>query len=394
VCDLIITTLREVDEKEQDTLYTELEAWASTLDPQTQRSAVISALRLFGHFGRPQARTWLFTFVGPGQPGSVRFPALVALLHCLRGQELRKDERSRLLAILEEPQFSDSVRLTLDLLDAQTLPPDTQPLLSKLVESPHTAVQKFALRKLGEFGSPAVVRTLVEQLGDEDASRRDAATRALRKIPTARTMLTKEFLTCDDPRKAWALAEVLPTYEGKWRQDTLAGIWDRLRAALDREERIHGAYLHLLKNVDSEYVYTQLAARGAQLSKGKHYKEAVRVLSLLRDFPVFAPEDKLRLAVAQLKLHPHAVVPQAQRQEPALELLADLSRSSTFPILDVLKKDTTLKPEDLFYVGFCFAERSGEERVLGEGILEVLAARFPRSKVGKSAKNKLKLLGG
>src|SRR5262245_9794974 len=67
VCDLVITTLREMDDKEQDTLYAELEAWASPLDPQTQRSAVISALRLFGHFGRPQARVWLFAFVGPAQ---------------------------------------------------------------------------------------------------------------------------------------------------------------------------------------------------------------------------------------------------------------------------------------------------------------------------------------
>ena len=39
-----------------------------------------------------------------------------------------------------------------------------------------------------------------------------------------------------------------------------------------------------------------------------------------------------------------------------------------------------------------FVERPGDERSLGKSLLEHLAARTPRTKCGKSAKNKLKLL--
>lgn len=394
VCDLVVTALREMDEKEQDMLYSECETFASTLDEHAQRPAVISAIRLLGQFGRPQARQWLFRFVGADHHSSLRFHVLVALLHCLREQKLQKTEISKLLPVLEEPEFSDAVRLTLELLDPHPLPEDAQPLLSRLVDSPHIPVQKFALRKLGEFESPAVVRTLVQQLEDADAARRDAAARALRKIPAARSALSKELLACTDARKAWAIAEILPTYEGRWRRDTLEGIWQRLQAAIEAEDRIQGAYQHVLKSVDPDYIYAQLAMHGAQLVKAQKYKEAVRFLVPLKEFANFTPEDRFRLAIAQFKLHPHAVMPHAQRQEPALDQLLDLYRSSAFPLLDALKKEKALEPADLFYLGFCFAERSGDERTLGEGLLELLATRYPRAKVGKSAKNKLKLLAG
>jgi HEAT repeat protein len=391
-CDLVTAALREMGEKEQEDLYAEVEALAAVLDEQEQRTALISAIRLLGQLGRPQARKWLFGFVAADHHHSVRFHALVALLHCLRGQELHKGELARLLPLLEEAEFSDTVRLTLELLESHPLPEEYQPVLSRLLASPHMAVQKFALRKMGEFDSPAVVRTLVQELGDPDYARRDAAARSLRKIPVARTALSKEFLACDDPSKAWAIAEILPTYEGKWRRDTLDGIWERLQAATEAEDRIQGAYLHFLKTVDADYVYARLAGRGSQLKKTKKYKEAIRFLSPLKEFPAFSAEDKFVLAIAQLKLHTHEVVPTARRHDPALDLLVDLYRSSAFPLLEALRKEKGLEPQDLFYLGFSFAEGSAEERALGEAILGFLADRYPRTKIGKSAKNKLKLL--
>jgi HEAT repeat protein len=393
VCDSFSPILRELEGKELESFYSECEAFAQSLDEQTQRSALISAIRLLGQVGRPQARQWLFRWVGAEHHPSLRFHALVALLHCLRDQKLQKSEFAKLLPILEEPEYADVLRLTMELLDAQTLPEDAQSTLSRLVDNPHIPAQKFALRKLGEFESPAVVKTLLQQLGDMDVARREAAGRALRKIPTARAALTKEFLQCTDARKAWAIAEILPTYEGKWRKDQLDSLGERLRAAIEEEDdRLRDAYLHVLKNADAELTYSQLATRGAQLVKAQKYREAVRFFSPLKEFATFAPEDRFRFALAQFKLHPHPLGPNAHRQDATLDAFADLYRSSTFPLLESLKKEKALEPEDLFYLGFCFTERIGSDRVLGEGLLEFLAEKYPRAKLGKSAKNKLKLL--
>jgi len=390
VCDLMTPMIREMDAKERDTLYDELEAFAPSLDVKQQRPAVISAIRLFGQLGRPQARRWLCKFLGAEQHPSLRAHALVALLRCLREQELRKDEYAKLFPLLEEAEFSEVTRLALELLDAHELPADSRPLLSRLLESPHADVQKFALRKMGDVGSPASVRTLVEQLGDSDYRRRDVAARALRKIPEARSALIKEFLACDDASKAWSIAELLPSFDGKWRRDVLESLWKRLQAAVGAEERIQNAFLSVLKQADGNYAYEQLAAQGARLIKAKKYKEAVDFLTPLKEFSELKPEHRFHLALAQLKLHSPTVA--SHRQHPAVELLSDLCRNSAYPLFEALKKEKSLAPEDLFSLGFSLVERSGEERSLGRDLLEHLASRFPRNKVGKSAKNKLKFV--
>ena len=390
VCDLVTPVLREMDAKEQESFYGDVETFASKLDSKEQRPAVVSAMRLLGQLGRPQARRWLFKFIGAEQHPTVRAHALVALLRCLREQELHKDEYAKLFPILEEPQATEATRLALDLLDAHELPDDSRALLAKLMQSPHSDVQKFALRKMGDVGTPATVRTLVEQLGDPDYRKRDVAASSLRKIPDARAALIKELISCQDASKAWSIAELLPSFEGKWRQDILDGLWKRLQEAIDEEERIQTAFLHVLKRADAEFTYQKLADHGAKLVKAKKFKESVGYLLPLKDFPAVKPENKFHLALAQLKLHSHTLA--TNRQHPAVELLTDLYRGSAYPVFETLKKEKGLAPEDLFALGFSFVERSGQERSLGIDLLEHVAAKFPRNKIGKSAKNKLKLV--
>ena len=390
VCDLMTPVVREMASAELDAFYKEVEAFAASLDAKQQRPALISALRLLGQIGRPQARRWLLKFIGAEEPAAVRSHALVALLHCLRQQELRKDEHVKLFSLLEENEFSEATRLALELLDAHELPDDSRTLLSRLMHSPHSEVQKFALRKMGDFGTPANVRTLLEQLGDSDYRRRDVAARSLRKIPEARAALIKDILACEDASKAWSMVELLASFEGKWRQDTLDALWKRLQKAIEDDDRIQSAFLHLLKQANGEFAYAQLAANGARLVKAKKYKEALGFLTPLKEFADFKPEHQFSLALAQLKLHAHTVA--THRQHPAVVLLSELHRNSAYPLFEALKKEKSLTPEELFALGFAFAERSGDERNLGTELLQHVASRFPRNKIGKSAKNKLRLI--
>lgn len=391
ICDLLTPVVRELSEKEQEQFFAAVEEFAGDLDVKQQRPAAVSAMRLLGMLGRPAARKWLCKFVGPEHPPILRSHALVALLRCLRDQDIRKDEYAKLLPLLEESEFTEVTRLTLELLDMHGLPDESRALLSKLMQSPHNDVQKFALRQMGEVGTPGTVRTLVEQLGDGDYRRRDVAASSLRKIPEARAALIKELLACEDPSKAWSIVELLPSFDGKWRQDTIDALWKRLQKAIDSEERIQAAFLHALKQADADLVYDKLAEQGARLVKAKKYKEAVPFLAPLKDFTQFKPEDKFQLALAQLKLHAHTVA--SHRQHPGVDLLIDLYRNSAFPLFETLRKEKSFTPEEFFAIGFSLVERSGEERSLGRDLLEHVAEKFPRNKIGKNAKNKLKLLG-
>src|SRR5262249_24959400 len=116
VCDLMTPAIRAMDSKEQESLYTEVEAFAVKLDAKQRRPAVVSAMRLMGQLGFSQARRWLFKFIGPEHHATLRSHALVALLHCLRQQDLRKDEHAMLFTLVEEAEFSEITRLVLDLL--------------------------------------------------------------------------------------------------------------------------------------------------------------------------------------------------------------------------------------------------------------------------------------
>ena len=390
ICDLMTPAIRELDAKEQEQLYAEVEAFAAKLDPKEQRPATVSAMRLIGQLGRAEARRWLFKFVAPEHHHALRAHALVALLRCLRDHDLRKEENAKLFPLLEEAEFSEVTRLAIDLLDAHELPDDSRHLLSRLLESPHPDVQKFALRKMADFSTPATVRTLIEQLGDPDYRKRDVAANSLRKIPEARAALLKELTACNDASKAWSIAELLPSFEGKWRQDVLIALWKRLHAAIDAEDRIQTAFLQVLKLADANYSYQQLAGEAARLAKAKKFKEAAAFLAPLKDFSEFKPEDKFRLALAQLKLHAHTLA--SNRHHPAVELLADLHRNSAYPLFEALKKDRALEAEDLFNLGFSLVERHGDERSLGKDLLKHVVAKFSRNKIGKNARNKLKLI--
>ncbi|HWP57807.1 MAG TPA: HEAT repeat domain-containing protein [Candidatus Acidoferrales bacterium] len=392
VCDLMIPAMREIEGKEQDLLYRELDSFAGGLDPKEHRAAVVAAVRLLGQLGKAESRRWLFRLVGPEHHASVRAHALVALLRCLRDQELRKDESTKLLSLLEEKEFSEVTRLAIELLEQHALPEDARPALSRLLASPHESVQKFALRKMGDFATPAIVRTLVEQLGDPDYRRRDIAAQSLKKIPEARAALIKELIACADPSKAWSIAELVAAYEGKWRQETLVLLWKRLERAMAAEDRIQSAFMHVLKSANSDYLYERLAGQAVRLLKARKYREATAFLTALKQVAEMKPEDKFRLAVAQLKAHAHLLTPASRRLNPAVELLGDIYRSSAFPVFESLKKEKSLTAEDLYYLGFTLAERPGEERNLGRNLLEHIAARSPRTKLGKSARNKLKLL--
>jgi len=164
-----------------------------------------------------------------------------------------------------------------------------------------------------------------------------------------------------------------------------------LQQAIAGEEGIQTAFLHVLKSADLEFVYDRLADQGVKLVKGKKYKESLGFLAPLKDFGEFKPEHRYSLALAQLKLHAHTLA--TNRQHPAVELLAGLYRGSAYPVFETLRKEKSLTPEELFALGFSLVERTGQERGLGVDLLEHVAEKFPRNKIGKNAKNKLKLIG-
>jgi len=389
-CDALIATVPAFDPRARADVFARTEGLAGAA--KGQRTALVAAAKLFGALGDPKARRRLVGMLDTSEPHAVRTHALGALTQCLRGQKLSAAEIDRLLPLLDEDDEAGILRPCIRLLDDQTFDRGYLPQLNRLAESPQPVVKRFAVEKLGGFESGGVVKTLIGYLTDDSFARRDQATASLKKLPAARTALMKELLACEDERKAWTLADILLVHERDWKRDTRDALWRRLQGALEeRDDRLYSAFVHVLNALDADDLAGRIRDRADTLRKKKDFSVAAKWLALLKGSPAFDAEVKFALAVAELKAHKHVLGAAVRRHDPALELLRELV-ASPFQVADRLRKERALTVDELFYVAFNVAEGSGDEKGLARDLLEHLVAKHGRTKLGKAAKNKLRLL--
>lgn len=391
-CDALVATVPSLDAKARADLFGRTEHLAAS--GTGQRTALVAAAKLFGALGEAKARRRLFGMLSKEEPHAVRTHALGALVQCLRGQKVTTTEIAALLPLLDEDDEAGILRPAIQLLEDQTLDRSYLSQLNTLAESPQSIVKRFAVQKLGGFDSGAVVKTLIGYLTDDSYARRDQAATSLKQLPAARAALMKEFLACDDERKAWTVADILLVHDRSWKRDTVDALWKQLQDALEtRDDRLYTAYFHFLNTLDGEALGERVRARADALRKKKDFAATAKWLGTLKDSAAFGADARFALAVAELKSHKHALAATVRRHDPALELLRGLAHSA-FPAAEQLRKERALTPDELFYVAFNFAEGDADEKVLARELLGTLAAKHGRTKVGKAAKNKLRLLGG
>jgi HEAT repeat protein len=389
-CDAVIATLPELSDKERAELFRRSEALAAAA--KGHRTRLVAAAKLFGALADARARKPLFAMLHPREPQVVRTHALGALGHCLRGKTLTGAEIEALLPLLDDDDEAGILRPAIRLLEDQTLGRSYLTRLNQLAERPQPMVKRFAVQKLGSFDSGAVVKTLIGYLTDDSYARRDQATATLKTLPAARLPLMKELLACDDERKAFTIADIVLLHDRSWKRDTLTALWDKLVTALEqREDRLYAPLQHVLQTLDPHWLAEQIRARGARLRKSKRFTDSARWLALLKDGPAWDDEARYEFALATLKSHTHPFGGPARRHDAALDTFRAFA-SSAFPLVDRLRRERVLDPEDLYYVAFNLAEERGDNRAVAADLLEHVADKYGRTKIGKAAKNKLSLL--
>ena len=390
-CDVVIAIVPALDATARADLFARTDALAA--GAKGQRTAAVAAAKGFGALGDPKARRRLFAMLDAKEPHVVRTHALGALGQCLRGHKLSATEVDTLLPLLDDNDEAGMLRPVIHLLEDQTFDRGYLSQLNRLADSPQPVVKRFAVQKLGGFESGGVVKTLIGYLTDDSYARRDQATASLKKLPAARAALMKEFLASEDERKAWTLADILLVHGRDWKRDATDALFKNLQAGLEnREDRLYTAYFHFLNALDPEALAGRVRDRADVLRKKKDFGLSAKWLGLLKDAPTFDGDAKFALAVAELKAHKHGVGGVVRRHDPALERLRELAHSA-FATAERLRKERALTPDDLFYVAFSFAEGNAEEKQAARELLAHLADKHGRTKVGKAAKNKLRLLG-
>jgi hypothetical protein len=262
-----------------------------------------------------------------------------------------------------------------------------------LFQAPDAAVRKLALDKIGDRDTAEVAGALLQQLHHPDRSLRDGALARLTRLKQGQKALTMALLEAETPDSSWTLSRALApytrAYPPEWREKVFAQACEYLEA----NDRRTDALLFLLREADPAELRERLEERAIHWRKKKAFETALLYLRLLIRDPSSGFPIRWELACCGLKVSSRDLSPEARASDPCLQQFSTLCQGYEAELSAELEKSKWLEPEDLYYLGFHFAEQLGQQKQFGGKVLRFLVKRSPRSKLAQAAKRKLRGAG-
>lgn len=384
-----------LDGRSAQAFATKLQARCSKCVAKGDVEGASTILRVLGELKDVDTSRFLQGFAGADQPPAIRRGALGGLARTLsegRAGKAREALVGELLGCLFEDDYENVVRPALAALHGCPMTPAHEKALVKLLDAPQVSARQLAIRKLGELGTAAAAKALVRVLAAGDHASRGAAREATAKLPKVAPLLVDALLEATTADAARAIATALRSRAAELgpadRARLAEGALDALVGGLSRAD----AMAEIARHASGSILCETAVERARKLKKKGDTKAAVALLRTVAALPGFDDAARYELAVMGLTGSSGPVVRVARSTDPVLSPFQALLRSG-FPVTNKLAKEKALGDEELFFLGFAFAESHDDaERELGCDVLRIVADRSPRSKLGKSAKNKIRLV--
>ncbi len=349
-----------------------------------------AVVRLLAALGDERGEGPLWDRVQPAHPVEVRVAALQGLG---KGAAAPTKERlKRLLACAADRDFRVAAPALMR-LQAVPVTDRTLPEWLALLDAPDAAVRRAALDKLGGRDTPEMAEALVKQLRHADRALREQALTCLGKLAEGHKALVNAAAAAESPDLAWSLARSQEPFVRAYAPELREQLFTRACAYLEANDRRADPLLHLLRTADAHELRDRLEGRAAALRKKKQYDKALDTLRLLTRDPACGAPIRLEAAACALKLSPRDLAHDARAADRSLEEFARLVSNHEAETRAFVTEATWLDPEELFYLGFHFAERQRQEKTFGGDVLRLAIQRSPRSKLAKDAKSKLRSEG-
>jgi HEAT repeat protein len=346
-------------------------------------ASLAQALAVLRTLDGAASRPLLLKFAGPTHPASVRKAALSAL----KGVKLTPTQAGKLLAFIRESDLDNVVRPTIAALsDHCSWPPAAIKELRRLWSSRREEMKLFAIRALTETHTEEMAKLYLPHLTGPKP--------ALANNPKALPVLLKAFTNERNAEKAAILSEPLAGLADHFSPSKLKSMCEKTARLLGQQDPLGQLYLDLLLGVDAEGAGRELADKAVRLRRARKLPEALTILMHLAKADCLDLEGRYQMALARLIMdHEEGRAGITQHTGDAtMGYIAGLVRDG-FPVLDRLKKESMLEPEDLLRVGRHFNESIGPERRFGTELLRHVAEKHGKVKAGEEARMMIRTAG-
>jgi hypothetical protein len=367
-----------------------------------------SLLRLIGYLARPSTQSLLLRYADVDEPRPIRLAAIAGLRRIVAQSEARGTEK--VIETLIEYADGDDYAVAqsaVDTLRGARIPESLAKAFAALAKSKNVIAQKLAMERLPAGGGASAVKALVEALGGDDPTARDAAARGLAKAPESVLPVTRALLATTDEQVARRYAGVLRAHRGHVSNQAVDELVERVRELVDKHLKgkatadqlvLERVLAELIADIAPAKHVELLFERAKRLRKAGKPVEAFGSLKpLLRSRADLdaAIDDDQRFFLAQLALEAagEGVLRTLSADDPVFQQFARLAAKG-YPVAKNLARNGDVTDEQIYALGFRLIESgdaSNEE--LGAELLQGIIEERPRSKLAKAAKNKLKLTG-
>ena len=390
-CQAVRRHITDATPKDRAALHRQVSKFMTSARVKKNDRVLTSCLLLIGYIGAPDARKVLLKYTTSKNLGYIRRNALIGLKGLQYTGAAVNQIAAQMLKYLGEPDYPNVVQNALDIIEKLPLGKSYDGQWRKLLNSKHASVRAFAARKLAATDGPVTNRLMMKLLAHDDPQVSEIAAGALARHKSATKLLLGALAKERKSEKVWRLAKILKPHSESVDKKTAKKFAALASRALENGEPRYETLLYFLRNVDPKLADGVYREVGLKYKKARKWAKAVDCLKQITRSEVFDPELRFELSVCNIKQSAKDLAQHLRAEDYALRGFQALLQDKGFKLFDRLKKEKALDGADLYYIGFHFSEGTGEELKFGRKILEHVAKRWPKTKDGKAARNKLKL---
>jgi HEAT repeat protein len=390
-CQAVRRHIGDAEPKDRAALHRQVAKFMTSARVKKNDRVLTSCLLLIGYVGAPDARRILLKYSTAKNLGYIRRNALIGLKGLPYTGAAVNQIAGQMLKYLGEADYPNVVQNALDIIEKLTLGKSYDAQWRKLLKSKHPSVRAFAARKLASNDNPAGNRLMMTLLAHDDPQVSEIAAGALARHKGATGLLLAALARERKAERAWRLAKILKPHSESVDKKTTKKFATLAARALEAGEPRYETLLYFLRNIDpalADGVYREV---GLKYKKARKWSKAVDCLRQIARSEGLDNELRFDLSICNIKQSAKDLAQHLRAEDYALRAFQALLQVKGFKLFDRLKKEKALDAADFHYIGFHFSEGSGEELKFGRKILEHVAKRWPKTKEGKAAKNKLKL---